>query len=248
MQTAYRASEDPPVTKVEMMNEYWASESVPSETFCHPIECDPKENPFNIQYIRSRDVPVGDSRLMYDLGVTFVATSGQQGTNTIGDLWVTYEVELKKPVVTSNVLSIGNSVTTNFVATGSTSGATWFDGAATSQGSLTLTNDGVRTLYFPEGIIGYYNINIRFSAATTFTAFNSSGAPTLTNCTEIFISGAVNRWQTILGGTTPTLTNGFYAYKLAITDPASVASITFPSISWTGSIASITVVVNQFYY
>jgi hypothetical protein len=61
MQTTYRSTDSPPVSKVELLNEYWACESIPSESFCHPIECDPKENPFNIQYVRTGTVPAGDS-------------------------------------------------------------------------------------------------------------------------------------------------------------------------------------------
>jgi len=108
-QTSYRASDTAPTSKLELLNEYWASENVPNEPFCHPIECDPKENPFNIQYVRTGDVPTGDSRLMYDLGVTHVAVQGMQTTgNIVGDVWVTYEVELKKPIISSNATASVN--------------------------------------------------------------------------------------------------------------------------------------------
>jgi hypothetical protein len=73
LSTSYRSNDSPPASKVEMLNEYCSNEAVPSEAFCHPIECDPKENPFNVQYVRSGDVPPEDSRLLYDLGVTYVA-------------------------------------------------------------------------------------------------------------------------------------------------------------------------------
>jgi len=49
-------------------------------------------------------VPANDNKLLYDLGVTYVATSGQQTNGAVlGDLWVTYEIELKKPMVYTNV-------------------------------------------------------------------------------------------------------------------------------------------------
>nr|UHS72084.1 MAG: hypothetical protein 2 [Tombusviridae sp.] len=102
IQTSYRATEAAPASRLEMLNEYWASEGRPCDEFCHPIECDPKENPFNVQYVRSGDLPSTENVLAYDLGTTTVAVSGQQTAGTVlGDLWVTYEIELKKPKLTS---------------------------------------------------------------------------------------------------------------------------------------------------
>ena len=39
IQTSYRANDSPPASKTEMLNEYWASEASPADSFCHPIEC-----------------------------------------------------------------------------------------------------------------------------------------------------------------------------------------------------------------
>ncbi len=106
LQTSYRATDSAPTSKIEMLNEYWSTEVVPCETTCHPLECNPAENPFNIQYVRSDSavLPVSDSPLLYDLATTHVATEGQSTDGAaLGDLWVTYEIELKKPVLSSNV-------------------------------------------------------------------------------------------------------------------------------------------------
>ena len=53
LQTSYRANDTAPTSKVEMLNEYWASESSPADSFCHPLECSPSENPFSIHYTRN---------------------------------------------------------------------------------------------------------------------------------------------------------------------------------------------------
>lgn len=103
MQTSYRATDVAPSSKVEMLNEYWSNDCIPSEAFAHPVECNPRENPFNTMYVRSGPVPSGDSKLNYDLGTTYVAVSGNPSVYTLGDLWATYEVELSKPVVNTNV-------------------------------------------------------------------------------------------------------------------------------------------------
>lgn len=76
IQTSYRASEPLPLNKQELLNEYWSNEARASEEFCHPIECNPKENPFNVQYVRTGFLPTSENLLMYDLGRTTVAVSG----------------------------------------------------------------------------------------------------------------------------------------------------------------------------
>jgi len=94
MQTTYRATESAPLDKLEMLNEYWSSEGAPNTSFVHPVECNPRENPFEVHYVRT-GTP-SDNLLWYDLGTTYIATQGMLADdNVIGDLWVTYEVELK---------------------------------------------------------------------------------------------------------------------------------------------------------
>lgn len=126
IQTSYRATEDPPASKVEMMNEYWATEARPSDPFVHPIECDPKENPFNVQYIRNASVSNTENILMYDLGVTTVATTGCPASNNIiGDLWCTYEIELKKPKLAQRTME--GTETVSIISQGSTNPAQPFE-------------------------------------------------------------------------------------------------------------------------
>ncbi len=185
--TSYRSNDSPPGQKVELLNEYFASESVPSESFCHPIECDPKENPFNIQYVRAREVPAGDNRLLYDHGVTYVATSGQQSAGTaLGDLWVTYEVELKKPIVTSNVTARDDSYVyaANWLGGGSHSGM-W----PTPPAGTTVVNYGMSsvsfsgsTVTFAAGTTGKYSLTWRYYADGNFNTTTYPIGVTPTNC------------------------------------------------------------------
>ena len=159
MQTSCRANDAPPASKVELLNEFWSSEAIPSEPFCHPIECDPKENPFNVMYVRSGEIPGVDSQLLYDLGTTHVCVSGQQASNNVlGDLWVTYEVELKKPIVSSNVTPRNQIYSAEWV--GSTvTGSSWFNGAYVEapNSSLNVTATG-RVVTFPKGAVGTWLI------------------------------------------------------------------------------------------
>lgn len=83
-------------TKQQMLNQIFATSTVPSANSMHPLECKPSQNQVTRFYTRD-GAAVGDTRL-YDLCRTTVATSGQLASgNNLGELWVTYEVCFYKP-------------------------------------------------------------------------------------------------------------------------------------------------------
>lgn len=246
MQTSYRSNDSPPASKVEMLNEYWSSESVPSEPFCHPIECDPKENPFNVQYVRTGNVPAGDNQLIYDLGVTHVATSGQQVNGVVlGDLWITYEVELKKPIVASNATTAIKYLEQAFSAP---TGADWFSTPSSNLGNLSATF-ATRTISFPKASQGTWLITIKFVASTTFSAFNTAGAITLTNCVGYPVDPTTSGTSSgqALGGGTPTLSEGYLLQAITIDNPQLVATVAFPSITVTGTASRLVATITRIF-
>jgi len=234
LQTSYRSTDAPPTSKVEMLNEYCSNEAVPCEPFAHPIECDPKENPFNVQYVRSGPVAPGETQLMYDLGQTHVAVAGcQTAGNVLGDLWVTYEVELKKPMVSSNVT---NSVLScsNWFNSGLSPSAIFGTTQYTASGSLsamTLNN----TITFPKGSVGRYQI--WFSC--------NGGGVTLTTPT-VTVTNAVSvrpieGQSAFLFSFNTTSTSNTFLLAVEITSPTSNATVAFTfggSPVWTGATSS----------
>jgi len=240
IQTTYRATDAPPVSKTEMLNEYWAAEGAPYDTFCHPIECDPKENPFNVQYVRSADVPTTESKLMYDLGTTYVATSGQStGGVTLGDLWVTYEVELKKPLITSDV------TTSAIVA-----GRGWTGAALTSANFFTATlnyTDGSlpasfagRTVILPTGTFGTFYITVTLGSTAGFGgALDWSTPSTLTNCFLVPYNTNPSTGLQVLGSKATSSTaelNMFYTIAVRKVDNQTTATIVLPTATITSGI------------
>ncbi len=236
VQTTYRSNDSVPTSKLEMLNEYWSSENKPSEAFCHPVECNPKENPFNIQYIRNGAIPSNDSVLMYDLGLTTVAVSGQQADDTVlGDLWVTYEIELKKPILSSNVTDFTPGATLVVANSGgSITGSTLFNGNVTQSGNVNMTLGG-NTLTFPRGAVGDWTIRINVEAETTFSACNFSILPTITNCTLLNITPSSTVVRTVIGGTSPTLNRMFYELAVRIVEPSLQATVSLPVGTLTGN-------------
>lgn len=226
LQTSYRSNDSPPSNKMEVLNEYWSCESVPSDAFCHPIECDPKENPFNIQYIRTDAVPASDSKLLYDLGQTHLCVSGQQADDTVlGDLWCTYEIELKKPIVDSNVTSSVRSVYSLY--TGTMTSSSFFNGSVTSFGRFEVSANG-RTITFPPRTTGLFLVSVTVSATTSFTLVDFGGAFTYTNCSaSTFPDGSPYRFNTSPTGTTNV---AFTTFPVLITDAARQASVTLTGV------------------
>jgi hypothetical protein len=206
MQTSYRATDAAPDTKREILNEYWSTETVPSETTCHPIECNPAENPFNVQYVRQTVVPTGDNLLLYDLGRTYIATSGQQSNGVVlGDLWVTYEVELKKPTLYSNVTSYGTSVTT-FATPASTTvkAGVYMDSTTVVRhamaGNINATGNS-RTITIPDRFEGWIFVLCRLESPTPWIESSSvqwSTAFTLNGpLIQADLLGDTSRWDTV---------------------------------------------------
>lgn len=93
-------------SKGEMLNEMWSVDGKPSEDVLLPIECDPSVTPMMVNYIRSGDLPSNRDKKMYDLGRVTVATVGSQAIAVVGELWVSYEVELHKPQAQGNRYSM----------------------------------------------------------------------------------------------------------------------------------------------
>lgn len=248
IQTSYRSNDNAPTSKVELLNEYCSSEAVPSEAFCHPIECDPKENPFNVQYIRTGGIPQGDSKLLYDLGVTHIATSGQQvNGKVLGDLWITYEIELKKPVVASNVTSSVRSAALHYTS-GTIVSGDWFNGTIERWGQLLVTASGT-TVTFPRGSAGYWLVSISLNPTTTFTTLDLSGSPTYSNCAAANThpgTGNSAYMRNVLSGTTPALNRAFYTAAILITNPAVEAKVTMPAGMMTGSCTESILIVTPY--
>jgi hypothetical protein len=254
MHTSYRATEASPRSKVEMLNEYWAAEAAPNESFCHPIECNPNENPFNVQYVRSGALPASENQLMYDLGRTFVAVSGNPANgNVLGDLWVTYDVELKKPIVSSSVADDIYGCTISSVAGFTPAAGNWFQNGSLSGARVgpMLATLSVNSLVIPKGSVGEWYVLVRIAATGNFTAMDLSGAPAITPGTAVarnpFPSSTISAvyHRTVLSIGAGQLNNGYYLTAVAITDPQTETVITFPAGSWTGVATSYDVLVSK---
>ncbi len=233
LQTSYRANESAPTSKVELLNEYWSSEAKPSEGFCHPIECDPRENPFAIQYVRTGDVPSTDNVLLYDLGVTRLAVSGMQTDDIVlGDLWCTYEIELRKPKVTD---LIGESEAA-FLASGTASintttcfGTNVAETLDTTVGGASISSTA---LTLAPGNVGTYFMTVNYTGATAVAL------------TSIAITGTGSSSISLRSSTASVAVNVIaYQQVFRITNPNTTTVLTPTFATLAGATASLITLV-----
>jgi hypothetical protein len=235
-QTTYRSTDAAPTSKVEMLNEYWSNEVVPFETCVHPIECDPKENPFSIHYVRV-GTAVGEP-LLYDIGRTFIATQGMQSAYVVGDVWVTYEIEFKKPIVSSNATNLATFYSASY--SGSITTSAFFGGTLLrTEGKLPVTLSLGRTITFPPGSVGVYSITLSLrttSGVTHPTLITFVSTPILTNCiiSDIAFAGAYGP-ETLVNtaaGPGALVKDMTYSICVGIVDPSATATVLLRNGQW----------------
>lgn len=98
MTAHYRADAPAPTNKVAMLNEMWSIDGRPSADIAMPVECAPQECPLNILYCGDGSLGTNDPKF-YNLAQFYLATQGSQAVADIGELYVTYDIELYKPIL-----------------------------------------------------------------------------------------------------------------------------------------------------
>jgi len=122
MSTQYNNDDPAFPDKRSMENSEFATSSPPSQSFIHPIECARNSLITPRLYIRQPGATVTDVNF-YDHGIVSLATVGQQANvGVIGELWVSYDIELSKPRTTA----YSPTVSAHYRLTGATiSGSTY---------------------------------------------------------------------------------------------------------------------------
>jgi hypothetical protein len=197
MATRYNAL-TPQFTSQQQMEAYeFSTSTVAFTSAIHPIECAPSENALSELYT-DPGFSSGDPRFS-TLGIFDIATVGQQAASTVGELWVSYHVQLIRPrllglvstqgftsrygaTLTGNLsnsdifASIRNAVAANLSNLSNNSGVgnPPFTGLPNSQ-SMELSFGGgnstspANTILFPIGISGSFIIQFSVSSSTSVT-------------------------------------------------------------------------------
>lgn len=98
--TQYNSVNQDFVNKQQMENYQGAISCKPSVSMIHQVETKRSQTQQDEFYIRVEAPPANADLRLYDLGKVQVATVGSQANgNIIGELWISYEIELRKPKI-----------------------------------------------------------------------------------------------------------------------------------------------------
>jgi len=180
----------------QMLNSEYATQTKPSDSAFHMIECEPHKNPVSELYVRTGSVPTGEDVKTYDLGKLQVATQGcQTNSQQLGEIWITYDIAFYKPVLGG--IGSGNSIPTDhfqLTAVASTTPLGTSQVQVVGEGALGgVCNGATGTIYsFPNRVVsGTYFVML--TAAGTAAAYT---APTLVSN---FNYSVLQVWSTTAG-------------------------------------------------
>jgi hypothetical protein len=214
-------------SKPQMENSDFAISARPDSSILYGIEC--KDQPLNGRYVRGSGSLTNQPINLTDIGTMYI---GSQNTTiaagtSLGELWVTYDIELRKPHISPSRWGFY----TNAGITGtSTSVMVGIAGTQIAQGSLTGAYTVGPNMYFPNANIGdtymmsytdFYGANSTITSLPTllFTGFT----------TFICLNG--NTYNTIQApGQTGAISNSFITtYYVTVSNVSTVPTVNVAS-------------------
>lgn len=221
MATQYDSILPPFTSKLQILNQEFSTSCKPSVNAIHPIECAPNQTSIPLLYTRTSAVPTGADQRLYDLGVFYLCTEGQQGhdaTSVLGELWCTYDILLYKPTLSiEGVIPPVTGGLSHFTLLNASQNGYPFASATTPAVAVTndlglvVTNSSVT---FPPNSVGGYQVQCYWRGAGTSSYFNFTSG-----------SGVYNDAPLLWSANTSAVAN------LNSTDQIFVTTITIPEPS-----------------
>lgn len=251
MATEYNSHNPDFLSKRDMENHEFAVSNKPSISFLHPVECKKSLTTIPTQYVRQGALTNNEDILLYDLGKFQIAVGGMQGSGegVAGELWVTYEIALLKPILTStNALQ---ALTDHFSwpVVGTSTATNPFLDAVIQPGSTInceFPSPGNR-IVFPESVSeGIFMIFLR-----TNTTSSTSGSPIYTiayaDCEAYNMTkNASTNFEVLpdFTSTTSTLNNGVLVF-IKVTGTSPWVTFTLTSGAYGASFVSRDLYITQ---
>lgn len=236
----YRADAPDFLNKQQVMNEMWSVDCKPSHNILLPIECKPSENPLPIQYVRTGPVPSGQDAKLYDLAKLTVATVGSQAAAVVGELWATYEIELRKPQIIPRVGY--ENLGAHYVGTTAIGTAHYWGTDQTARFDTIGLTVGNTNIKFPTGSIGYFMVQYFVAGSSTAITIPTV---TPTNCAiSTFVFN--NTGSASNTGTTSTIME--QCYVVYISDVSVQANLAYTSGTFVTSPTFVDLWVTQLPY
>jgi len=253
--TQYNAANSAFASKQQML-EYSGSVSARiCDTIVHGVECDPRKHGGSaIEYVRAGAVPSGQDVKTYDLGLFQISTSGVSsgsfpaGTQ-LGELWVSYDIELRKPKFWDN---LGYSILTDsfYGITGSTTtlplGTAPLKSGLNSIGG-TLTKAGSTVYTFPDNFVGYVRVHFHITAATSSSVTTNDIVRAGNIATASFYTqdGTTNTDRIVQAGGAGTPSIVEKLFQVSTASAAGGNTLTFTATSIVGAVSACQVIIGE---
>jgi hypothetical protein len=236
MATEYNVVSPNFTAKRDMENYVYSTSCSPDVSALHPVECARDINVLSELFVRNTTPVTGGDLRFSDIGKFQIATVGMQASANIGELWVTYDVELIKPRLPSSYTSIGPAhyqydASAGIPPAGVAPTSTNMFGTSGSKlvlygtGNTPVTLDtNVMTFVAPGRYVVLISI-LNNGVATTMPGVTLSSTVTTAN---IITSGTPqNFWVSPTDGTTNTLATKYYVFDVSTALATVPATVTF---------------------
>lgn len=250
MATQYNATLPAFASKMEMENYQFTSSCKPSEDMVHPIEVAKGQNPVGELYVRSGDISSNQDIRLYDLGTFQLATVGSQAAAVIGELWITYDIELIKPRMYGGMQGYGVlSTHYKIPVTGITTGSAYFGSSLPASSSYeTGSNIAVTfantTLTLPANLTaGTYLIGLFYVGASTVLTNAIAMTPSGNVSGVAIFRGDSSVNQQPAAGDTSIMQFILKCFKLTSNSPPCV--FTLSSGTLPGTLSSCDLIITQ---
>jgi len=216
MATQYNANSSAFTSKQQMENYEFAVSCKPSVSMVHGIECARAQSVVDELYVRTGSVGTQDLRL-YDLGTFNIATVGMASAYTVGELWVSYCVELLKPRIPGSIG--GTPYGFHLFQTGLASGA------STQLGTASAVSVGNMNQSVSSGVLtfsGFPGMKVLLTywayAGTSITAPTVTRGTGLNALTYLGSNSAADQNTNSFTGSTSTTVAYVAAYQFAVSN------------------------------
>jgi len=207
MSADYNSTDQPFTSKPLMEASMWTVSGAPCADAIFPLECKRNLTTINEMYVRSSVVPTGNDPHFYDFASFQIATAGCPSTATIGELWVSYDIELLKPIRTID--SGVSALSAHLIGTGSST-TVMFSNQTKVYDSIGIT-PALNYIEFPSNVTGDFLISYRCTGGTVSTLlvpvvgtcvacsvlnrfWNGDSPATYTNVTQSPATGGAGPW------------------------------------------------------
>lgn len=228
-----------PGSKMEMLQIEGCTSICPAESAMCGIECAKNYNPLGVLYIRNQNQGIVGSEQLYDFCDFYLATDGMQASATIGELWVTYEIELLTPILAGG--QVGDTINfSNYMLGSSISTTNYF---ASPSDSLNVSNMeltyGSNYFQLPTNIVDGCYMAVYHVYGISTVGVSAPGLAFTNAVTLQIVLGNTVGYQ-VANGTVPTMNFVFY-FRVT----GSNARVTFTGGTLPTSISAGQLIVSQ---